>query len=89
MQECKNWILLHKVKCKPVLLRLSLVGNLEKPLMSLSGTGWRDRGYGLCKHVYSILIQYSHKKGGRGGELTREKVRKPIDYKVGRKYQHD
>ncbi len=25
-------------KCKPVLLRLSLAGNLEKPLMSLYGT---------------------------------------------------
>jgi hypothetical protein len=34
-------------KCKPVLLRLSLAGNLEKPLMSLYGTEWRERGYGL------------------------------------------
>jgi len=25
-------------KCKPVVLRLSLAGNLEKPLMSLCGT---------------------------------------------------
>jgi hypothetical protein len=31
-------------KCKPVLLRLSLVGNLEKPLLSLYWTEWRDRG---------------------------------------------
>jgi hypothetical protein len=29
-----------------VLLKLSLAGNLEKPLMSLSGTEWRERGYG-------------------------------------------
>jgi hypothetical protein len=29
-------------KCTPVLLTLSLVGNLEKPLMSLYGTEWRE-----------------------------------------------
>jgi hypothetical protein len=34
-------------KCKSVLLRLSLAGNLEKPLMSLYRTEWRERGYGL------------------------------------------
>ncbi len=34
-------------KCKPVFLRLSLAGNLEKSLMSLFGTEWRERGYGL------------------------------------------
>jgi hypothetical protein len=33
---------------KPVLPRLSLAGNLVKPLMSLHGTEWRERGYGLC-----------------------------------------
>jgi hypothetical protein len=32
---------------KPVLLRLSLAGNLVKPLLSLYGTEWRERGYGL------------------------------------------
>jgi hypothetical protein len=37
-----------KDKCKPVLLlRLPLAGNQEKPLMSLYGTEWRERGYGL------------------------------------------
>ncbi len=35
-------------QCKPVLLRLSLAGNPENPLMSLYGTEWRDRGYELC-----------------------------------------
>ncbi len=34
-------------KCKPVLLRLSLAGNLEKPLFPLYWTEWRERGYGL------------------------------------------
>jgi hypothetical protein len=34
-------------KCKPVLLKLSLAENLEKPFSSLYGTVWRDRGYGL------------------------------------------
>ncbi len=34
-------------ECRPVLLRLSLAGNLEKSLMILYGTEWRERGYGL------------------------------------------
>ncbi len=34
-------------ECKPVLLKLSLAENLVKPLMSLFGTEWRERGYGL------------------------------------------
>ncbi len=33
-------------KCKPVTLGLSLAGNLEDS-MSLYGTEWRERGYGL------------------------------------------
>jgi hypothetical protein len=33
--------------CKPVLLGLSLAENLVKPLTSLYGTEWRERGYGL------------------------------------------
>jgi hypothetical protein len=46
MQEGKNWIL-PKNKSKSVLLRLSSAGNLEKSLMFLYGTEWRERGYGL------------------------------------------
>jgi hypothetical protein len=49
MQGSKNWIL-PQDKCKLVLLRLSLAGNLEKPLMSLYGTEWRERSYGLWKN---------------------------------------
>jgi hypothetical protein len=41
MQGGKNRIL-------PILLELLLAGNLVKPLMSLYGTEWRERGYGLC-----------------------------------------
>ncbi len=37
----------EKDECKPVLLGLSLAGNLVKPLLSLYGTEWRERGYGL------------------------------------------
>ncbi len=33
--------------CKPVLLGFSLARNLVKPLLSLYGTEWRERGYGL------------------------------------------
>jgi hypothetical protein len=38
MQGGKNRIFRKRNECKPVLLRLSLAGNLEKPLMSLYGT---------------------------------------------------
>jgi hypothetical protein len=34
-------------QCKPVPLGLSLAGNPVKPLFSLYGTEWRERGYGL------------------------------------------
>jgi hypothetical protein len=34
-------------QCKPVLLGLSLAGNLVKPLLSLYGTEWSERGYGF------------------------------------------
>jgi hypothetical protein len=40
---------------------LSLAGNLEKPLMSLYGTEWRERGYGIC--VSPVELSY----GGGGG----------------------
>jgi hypothetical protein len=33
-------------KCKPVLLRLSLAENLEKTLLSLYRTEWKERGTG-------------------------------------------
>jgi hypothetical protein len=48
MQEGKKLDFAEGDKWKPVLLRLSLAGNLEKPLKSLYGTEWRERGYGLC-----------------------------------------
>ncbi len=38
-------------QCKPVLLRLSLAGNLKKPLMSLYVTEWRERGYELKSDI--------------------------------------
>jgi hypothetical protein len=41
--------------CKPVLLRLSLAGNLVKRLTSLYGTEWRERVYGLYGDFQSIL----------------------------------
>ncbi len=53
----KSWIL-----PKPVLLELSLVGNLEKTLMSLYGTKWKERGYELRARSLrgdSITVQWS------------------------------
>ncbi len=39
--------------CNPFLLRLSLAGNLEKPLMPLYGTEWREHGNGLRPTAFS------------------------------------
>jgi hypothetical protein len=47
MQGGKKLDFAKRDKYKPILLRLSLAENLEKPLMSLYGTEWRERGYGL------------------------------------------
>jgi hypothetical protein len=47
-QGGKNWILPKEMNGrKPVLLGLSLAGNLVKPGLSLYGTERRERGYGL------------------------------------------
>ncbi len=42
----QNWILPNEINA-PVHLRLSLARKLGKPVMSLYGTKWRDRGFGL------------------------------------------
>ncbi len=47
MQGGKNWILPKET----VLLRLSMAGDLEKPLMSLHGIEWRERGLGLWADI--------------------------------------
>jgi hypothetical protein len=57
IQGGKNWILPKETKCKPVPLRLSLAENLEIPLMSLYGTEWRERGYGLRVHSIGSLME--------------------------------
>ncbi len=49
IQGGKNWDFAEIYQCKPVLLGLSLAGNLVKPLLSLYGTEWRERGYRLRK----------------------------------------
>jgi hypothetical protein len=43
--ERKNPDFTERNERKPVLLGLSLAGNLVKPLLSLYGTEWRERGY--------------------------------------------
>ncbi len=60
----RHWILDPDPQhwCKLVLLRLSLAGNLEKPLMSLYGTEWREHGYGLSElHEEVDYIQTNFK----------------------------
>jgi hypothetical protein len=57
-QPClKLWLLdfAERDECKLVLLELSLAGNLVKPLMSLYGTEWRERGYGRS-HMKSFSL---------------------------------
>ncbi len=46
LQRGKNWILPKEINANR-LFWLSLAGNLEKPLMSLYRTEWRERGYVL------------------------------------------
>ncbi len=59
MQGGKNWILPEIDLCKPVLLGISLAGNLVKPLLSLYGTEWRERGYGLWRERWLSCILYN------------------------------
>jgi hypothetical protein len=48
MHGGKNWNFAERDERKPVILGLSLAGNLVKPLLSLyGGTEWRERGYGV------------------------------------------
>jgi hypothetical protein len=45
--DCQRYGRVVHTNRETLRLRLSLAGNLEKPLMSLYGTEWRERGYGL------------------------------------------
>ncbi len=56
-------------KLKPVLLRLSLAGILEKPLMSLHVTEWRERGYG--RRSWQKLTTTFSKRCAMGWECGR------------------
>jgi hypothetical protein len=58
MQGGKNWILQIN-QCKPVLLGLSLAGNMVKLLMSLYETEWRERDSGLRATIPFALILFS------------------------------
>jgi hypothetical protein len=55
VQGCKNWIFPKEMN----LLGLLLAWNLVKPLISLYGTEWRKRGYGLCFHPSPFTISRS------------------------------
>ncbi len=59
----------RKNKCKPVLLKLSLAGNLEKPLISLYGTEWSERCYGTCL-VALIMAMISKRRRNEASILT-------------------
>jgi len=53
---------------KEVLPRLSLAGNLEKPLMSLYGTEWRDVAVDSVKNLRKVRTECT--VCGGGGEST-------------------
>ncbi len=59
-------------KCKPVLLRLSLARNLEKPLMSLYGSKWRKRCY--MDSEWSCMCQLMEGGTGEGDVEVRVSV---------------
>jgi hypothetical protein len=63
MQGGKNCI--FPKECKPLLLGLSLAGNLVKPLFSLYWTEWRERGYGLWFSQTKIQSINDDKKSKR------------------------
>jgi hypothetical protein len=49
MQGGKNWFLPKEMNANRFFWDShALAGNLVKPLLSLYGTEWRERGYGLC-----------------------------------------
>ncbi len=71
---CQNWIFAGRNKCRSVLLKHSLARNLEKPVMSLHGTEWRDRGYGLSRitTIFTILrIGFSETRKWMQNEILR------------------
>jgi hypothetical protein len=70
MQGGKNWILPKEINAKPVLLRLPLAGNLEKQLISLWGTEWRKRSYGVGGGFKGSC---GGQKRGRGGRNRQSK----------------
>ncbi len=79
-----DWILPKKDKCEPVLLRLSLAGNLKKILMSLYGIERKERGYGLRVGHQSIELE----KKGMGNTARQvgylmKKVKKNKNHRTG------
>jgi hypothetical protein len=47
MQGGKNWILPKEIKVQTGSSETLIGWKSGKPVMSLNGTEWRDRGYGL------------------------------------------
>ncbi len=60
MQGGKKLDFAERDQCKRVLLRLLLAGNLEKPLMFLYGSEWRELGYGLRGGSFRQKIESSN-----------------------------
>jgi hypothetical protein len=63
-------------ECEPVLLGLSMAGNLVKPLLSLHGTEWRDRGYGLRSGGGGAFFTKPNLVSYPSSPLKEEKIRK-------------
>jgi len=63
MQGGKNWILPKDINANRFFLRLSLAGNMEKPLFSNYGTEWRERGYGLGRSAARLIFSSARNRG--------------------------
>jgi hypothetical protein len=59
---------------KEVLPRLSLAGNLEKPLMSLYGTEWRDVAVDSVKNLRKVRTECTECVCGGGGGSTTQYI---------------
>jgi hypothetical protein len=49
MQGDENWIFPKEINANWFFWDSHWLGNLVKPLLSLYGTEWRERGYGLSR----------------------------------------
>jgi hypothetical protein len=71
ISKVKTGFFSERDECKPLLLGRSLAGNLVKPLMSLYGAEWRERGYGLrTAATLTLVVRRSTNLSARSHPLS-------------------